>query len=459
MGNTQGGHKGLKRSVIIAEQDAPTVSRSSGGYDANASRSNDESKFDGSEPVSRVEMIEKGSTSIVAPSRWSNAGKSASSAILTVLSLSGIFAGLLRKLVKKCFFTSFHLLRKFASVSSRAERQVTTPKLAKQCFFAGFHLLRKFASVLLSKSASVSRSAEQQVTTLVLLRKFASILRVTTLVLLMKFASILQVTTLVLLRKFASILSPSRAQVGQVTTLGISNSWEQCMKSSNVEQCKKSSNVEQYKKSSNGEQCTKPSNGEQCMKSSNGKHSSMKSSNWITGEFYIECDTKSHLTSGLSRSWRANLARSFKELYLQSYIWNPGISLYSLTNLLNKKKEFIDTGVMSLLASIREGFNDVLCILFLEEEEPDYEINLSETTVGYDISLSETSDISEKSSVTPGNDMYTLNNVSTKEETGVNSTPSEALQYFERAEVESTPGEVLQYIELTWFPKEIVQKK
>jgi len=168
----------------------------------------------------------------------------------------------------------------------------------------------------------------------------------------------------------------------------------------------------------------KSSNGEQCMKSSNGKQSSMKSSNWITGESYIECDTKSHLTSGLSRSWRANLARRFKELYLQSYIWNPGISLYSLTNLLNNKKEFIDTGVMPLLASrIREGFNDILCIVFLEEEEPDDEINLLETTVGYEISLSETSDISEKSSVTPGNDMYTLNNVSTKGEIGVNSTP------------------------------------
>ena len=75
MGNTQGGHKGLKRSVIIAEQDAPAVSRSSRGYDANASRGNDESKSDGSKPISRVEMIKKESASI-ASSRWSNAGKS-----------------------------------------------------------------------------------------------------------------------------------------------------------------------------------------------------------------------------------------------------------------------------------------------------------------------------------------------------------------------------------------------
>jgi len=96
VGNTQGGHDGLKRSVIVAEQDAPAVSRSSVGYDANASRSHGESKSDGSKPVSRVEMIEKESASI-APSRWSSAGKSVMSAILTLSSLSCFFAALLGK--------------------------------------------------------------------------------------------------------------------------------------------------------------------------------------------------------------------------------------------------------------------------------------------------------------------------------------------------------------------------
>jgi len=93
VGNTQGGHEGLKRSVIVAKQDTPAVSRSSGGYDANASRSNVESKSDRSKPISRVEMIEKESASI-ASSRWSSAGKSVMSAILTLSSLSGFFAAL-----------------------------------------------------------------------------------------------------------------------------------------------------------------------------------------------------------------------------------------------------------------------------------------------------------------------------------------------------------------------------
>jgi len=95
---------------------------------------------------------------------------------------------------------------------------------------------------------------------------------------------------------------------------------------------------------------------------------------------------------------------------------------------LPNKREFIDTGARSLLASRnREGLNAILRILFLEDKEADDEINLSETTVGYEISLSEASDISEESSVTSGNDMTrcTLNNISTKGETGVNSTPSE----------------------------------
>ena len=72
------------------------MSRSSGGHDANASRSNDESKSDRSKPISRVEMIEKESASI-ASSRWSSAGKSIMSAILTLSSLSGFFAALLGK--------------------------------------------------------------------------------------------------------------------------------------------------------------------------------------------------------------------------------------------------------------------------------------------------------------------------------------------------------------------------